>query len=193
MTALALSSHADFWREWLRNPLRVAAVAPSSAGLAKAISLGLGVGKTPVVELGPGTGVFTRQLIAQGVPPRRIAAVEASERFATRLSRRFPDLIVLQGDAARVKALVPFQAGSVNAVVCGLPLLSMPQAQVYRIMRGSFDLLSAGGEFRLFTYGPKCPVPSAIKARLGLRSDPQSFVALNMPPATVYTLRRQGD
>lgn len=178
--------------EWLRNPGRVGALAPSSAGLARTITDGVSGNSGPVVELGPGTGVFTERLLALGVPCARLAAVEASHAFVSLLAERYPDLTICHGDAAQVGALVPFETGTVRTVICGLPLLSMPLPWVFRIMRNSFDLLREDGEFRLFTYGPRCPVPAGIKERLGLRSDRHDFVALNMPPATVYTLRRKG-
>ncbi|WP_422377996.1 class I SAM-dependent methyltransferase [Roseibium sp.] len=187
-----MTKATHFAAEWLRNPKRVGAIAPSGADLARAITNGLSHDSGPVVELGPGTGSFTDRILACGVPACRLAAVEAGAGFADLLAKRHPEIALAHGDAARVRTLVPFTSGSVETVICGLPLLSMPLAQVFRIMHGSFNLLGEGGEFRLFTYGPKCPLPFRIKQRLGLRSDRQSFVPLNMPPATVYTLRRKG-
>ena len=52
-----------------------------------------------VVELGPGTGVFTRELLAQGVRPADLILVEFNAGFATYLRSEFPDVCVLEGDA----------------------------------------------------------------------------------------------
>jgi phosphatidylethanolamine/phosphatidyl-N-methylethanolamine N-methyltransferase len=41
-----------------------------------------------------------------------------------------------------------------------------------------------------FTYGPKCPVPAAILQRLGLKAQRVDFTLMNLPPASVYVLRR---
>ncbi|WP_428528510.1 class I SAM-dependent methyltransferase [Roseibium sp.] len=181
-----------FAAEWLRNPARMGAVAPSSAGLARTITDGLSRDSGPVVELGPGTGVFTERMFALGVQGAQLAAVEANHALAALLAERYPGVTIRQGDAARVRSLVPFDPGTVQTVICGLPLLSMPFAHVFRILRNSFDLLTANGEFRLFTYGPTCPVPHGIQERLGLRSEMHDFVVRNLPPATVYSLRREG-
>ena len=179
-----------FVREWLRNPLRVGAVAPSGAALASAITSGLGAADGPVLELGPGTGAFTSALIARGIPPDQITAVEASPGFASSLALRFPQIRVRQGDAARLAALVSFDRGTVKTVICGLPLLSIPTTTTYRVMRSCFDLLSDDGAMRLFTYGPRCSVPKPVMARLGLVSQRHAFVPMNIPPASVHILRR---
>jgi phosphatidylethanolamine/phosphatidyl-N-methylethanolamine N-methyltransferase len=181
-----------FGREWLRAPFAVGAVAPSGRALARAITTGLSDDSGPVLELGPGTGVFTTALLARGIPASRIAAVEASGGFATALARRLPGVTVIAGDAARVRHLSPFAPGEVGTVICGLPLLSMPQAKVLRIVAGSFAALRPTGEFRLFTYGATCPVPGRILERLGLAARRSAIIPFNMPPASVYVLRRAG-
>jgi phospholipid N-methyltransferase len=187
------SSLLLFGREWLRSPLGVGAVAPSSRALGRAITQGLSAESGPVVELGPGTGVFTRALLERGIPAARIAAIEASEGFAQALSRALPEVTVIAGDAARVRHLSPFGAGGAGVVVCGLPLLSMPPGKVLRILAGSFASLRPGGAFRLFTYGLSCPVPGATLGRLGLSAQRAATIPLNMPPASVYVLRRRGE
>ena len=189
---ISATGPALFRREWLRAPLRVGAVAPSSAALARAITEGLSAEDGPILELGPGTGVFTAAILARGVPPQRLAVIEASEGFASGLASLYGEVKVIHGNAACVRHLSPFGPGAAGAVICGLPLLSMPQATVLRILAGSFSAMRPGGEFRLFTYGPRCPVPKAILTRLGLSARRTAFVALNMPPASVYVLERRG-
>ena len=193
MSAKPLAGIGRFAAEWLRNPRQVGAIAPSAPGLADAITDGFGPESGPVIELGPGTGIFTERMIDRGVPASNIAAVEAGHGFASDLAQRFPGLHIKQGDAARLQRLVPFDAGSVASIICGIPLLCLPIWQVYRIMRESFTVLGEGCEFRLFTYGLKCPVQRSVKERLALQSTRQQFVALNVPPATIYAVRKRSD
>ncbi len=61
------SERWDFFRAWLANPLRGASIVPSSHRLALAITQEISCATGPVLELGPGTGVFTRALLARGV------------------------------------------------------------------------------------------------------------------------------
>ena len=182
-------SSLSFGREWLKAPLKVGTVAPSSSGLARAITQGLSASDGPVIELGPGTGVFTAALLARGIPGRRIVAIETSGGFASALGTLYPEVAVICADAARVWHLSPFGT-TAAAVVCGLPLLSMKPGKVLRILAGSFAAIRPGGSFRLFTYGLRCPVPGAILDRLGLVARRIAFVPLNIPPASVYILRK---
>lgn len=187
----SLASPWLFGREWLRSPLRVGAVAPSSARLADAITQGLTATYGPVLELGPGTGVFTAALLRRGISAAQVAVVEANESFAAALTLRFPQVAVIHDDAARIRHVSPFGPGGADVVICGLPLLSMPPAKVLRIVAGCMTVLKSKGELRLFTYGQRCPIPAAMLFRLGLVAQRRAFVPLNIPPASVYAVVRR--
>lgn len=180
-----------FGREWFRSPWSVGAIAPSSAYLAHAITDGLSKTDGPVLELGPGTGAFTRALMERGVLPEQIAAIEASEGFAVTLAAQLSRVTVIHGDAARISQLTPFGPSGAALIICGLPLLSMPPAKVLRILSGCMRSLRQDGELRLFTYGPRCPVSKVIRARLGLVARRIAFVPMNIPPASVFSLRQE--
>ncbi len=64
-----------FFRAWLAEPLRVAAVAPSGRALAKIMTAEISPQSGPVIELGPGTGAFTRTLIQRGVSEEDLVLV----------------------------------------------------------------------------------------------------------------------
>ncbi|RWE32282.1 MAG: methyltransferase domain-containing protein [Mesorhizobium sp.] len=182
----------DFWmffRTWLSAPLRVAAVAPSGKALARIMTQEITVDTGPVVELGPGTGVFTSQLLARGVRPEHLTLVEYGAEFARHLQSRFPGLCVLQMDAAAVGDIA-LKGGAAGAVISGLPLLSMPDHKVIAILDGAFSLLRPGGAFYQFTYGPRCPVPRPILEGLELHATRIGRTFQNVPPATVYRISR---
>ena len=191
MTVSSLRLETAFFKEWLQSPLRVGALAPSGARLAAAITQEISSDTGPILELGPGTGVFTKLLLERGVKPNDIAAIEFGSRFADTLRRKYPSIQVIEGDAVQIERLSPFPAGTVGKVVCGLPLLSMSAETVERIVLGSIKQLHADGSFRLFTYGPSCPIPRTLLKRTGLSSSRISRTLLNMPPASVYELRRE--
>ncbi|WP_245453517.1 class I SAM-dependent methyltransferase [Aquibium carbonis] len=143
----------------------------------------------PVIELGPGTGAFTRAIIARGVAEQNLVLVEMGREFASMLSRRFPRATLFERDAAELGSLGI--GGPVGAVVSGLPLLSMSTNQVEAIMSGAFKHLVSDGSFYQFTYGPLCPVPQKILRLLGLESKLIGRALLNFPPASVYRISRK--
>lgn len=180
-----------FFRSWVRNPLRVAAVAPSSASLAQIMTSEIGADTGQVLELGPGTGVFTRALLSRGVEQSGLTLIEYGPEFIAQLKERFPSARVMQMDAARL-ACAPTIAGErFGAVVSGLPLLSMSPRKITSILSGAFTLLRPGGAFYQFTYGPRCPVPRPILDRLGLKAVRIGGTMFNVPPASVYRITRR--
>lgn len=188
----SLKDTAAFGREWLRSPRKVGAVVPSSARLARAISAGLSAQSGPVIELGPGTGIITSALLDRKIAPQNLATIELSANFAAALSKKHPDVQVIHGDATQIESLSPFPRGEVGQVVSGLPLLALPGELVEAILIGSFKVLGPQGAFRLFTYGPRCPVRPRVLARLGLKARRISITFRNLPPAAVYEITRIG-
>lgn len=181
---------ALFIKRWLRQPRKVAAIAPSGKVLAGLITRDVDPAG-PVLELGPGTGVFTRALLKRGVPESNLAVVELDESFARLLKQRHPNLQVLQIDAATLQERSLFDGRPVGAVVCGLGLLNMPEGVVRRILQGAFHHLKQDGSFFLFTYGPRCPVAHKTLEQLGLQAELKAKTWRNIPPASVYCIRRK--
>ena len=142
----------------------------------------------PIVELGPGTGVFTSAILNRGVMASQVAVFELGENFVQQLSKQYPQALIVHGDATSIAHRLPFPLGSVQAVICGLPLVSMPAYKVFRIVASSFQCLKEGGEFRLFTYGHRCPISKDILERLNLTTHRSALVLRNFPPAPAYIL-----
>ncbi|MHC1479775.1 class I SAM-dependent methyltransferase [Frateuria aurantia] len=183
-----------FLKAWLRNPRAIGAVTPSGPALARLMTQDIHPERGPVLELGPGTGVFTQALLKRGIPRSQLALVESNPQMAGRLALRFPGVRVYQRDAAKLHALPsPFGRARASAVVSGLPMLSMPLAQVKAILAAVFQHhLDADGVFYQFTYGPRCPFPRATLHAHGLEAIRIGRVLLNLPPATVYRIQRSG-
>jgi phospholipid N-methyltransferase len=180
-----------FFQAWLRDPRRVAAVLPSGASLARAMTASIAPANAPVIELGPGTGVFTRALLERGVPEHRIALVELGDEFAQALGDRFPRATVVHHDASRLGGLQFFDGELAGAVVSGLPLLTMHPARVRRVLHDAFVRLRPDGAFYQFTYGLRCPVPARLLERLGLKATRVGVALRNLPPAAVYRIERR--
>lgn len=186
------SDRVRFLRSWITEPLRVAAVTPSSASLARLITSEIGAAQSPVLELGPGTGVFTKALLDRGLNQTDLTLVEYGAEFVTVLRERFPQARILHQDASRLSAPDLFPGATAGAVVSGLGLVSMPPRTVIAILTGAFACLRPRGAFYQFTYGPRCPVPRPILDRLGLKAQRIGSTVSNLPPAAVYRISRRG-
>jgi phospholipid N-methyltransferase len=180
-----------FLRALAFNPRSVGAITPSGTNLANLITSEISAASGPVLELGPGTGVFTEALLARGLRQADLTLVEYGSDFVRMLQYRFPHARVLWMDAAQLGAHDLFGERGAGAVVSGLPLLNMSTRKLVGILSGSFRHLRPGGAFYQFTYGVTCPVPRPILDRLGLKATCIGRVLRNVPPATVYRITRR--
>lgn len=184
------SDSLHFFRSWIAAPLRVASVTPSSRTLARLMTAEITPNSGPVIELGPGTGVFTRALIARGVDEADLTLIEYGSEFTGMLKQRFPQARILESDAAELDRAALYPGAPAGAVVSGLPLLSMAPDKIAAILSGAFLYLRPGGAFYQFTYGPRCPVSRPILEKLGLKATRIGRTLRNIPPATVYRIAR---
>lgn len=189
MNPQRMAETLGFFQAWLKNPLRVAAIAPSGRMLANLITREISRDTGPVIELGPGTGAFTRALLARGVRQEDLALIEFGSEFAVALQARYPTAQTFWMDAARLRTVDLFGGQPAGAVVSGLPLLSIPPRKVMAILLGAFGKMRPDGAFYQFTYGPRCPVPAKVLDRLGLEAERIGGTLANLPPAAVYRLR----
>ena len=183
---LFLAQYARRWRT-------VGAFAPSGPSLVRRLVRAGGEvpdGKV-IVELGPGTGVLTRELVRTH-PRARVVAVEVVDAFAARLTERFPGVTVVHGCASRLDehlAGLGVAADDVAVVVSGLPMLSLPGDLPRRVMGAMAAVLRPGRRYVQFSYSARAwrgrPVP-------GFRPLGSSRVWLNLPPAVVLTFERDG-
>jgi phospholipid N-methyltransferase len=171
--------------------LQVAAITPSGTALADLMTSEVSPDSGPVLELGPGTGVFTRALLARGVSESDLTLIEYGSDFARRLNYRFPAARVMWMDAAHLGRPELFEGALFGTVVSGLPLLSMPPKRIMAILAGAFAHMRPGASFYQFTYGPRCPVPRPLLDRLGLKATHIGRALLNVPPAAVYKISRR--
>jgi len=186
-----IAERIRFLQAWRANPKSIGAILPSSSRLAAAITKDVTPSSGPCLELGAGTGSFTRALVARGLTHAQLTLVEMDSQFATQLRKDFPDAYVYEGDATKLANVPLFADGLAGVAVCGLPLLNMPVKQQIGILRGTFAQLRANGYMVLFTYGPRCPVGQRVLDRLGLRARRVSTVIANVPPAHVWKITRR--
>lgn len=191
--ALDLRSMRTFLRQWVRDPVRTASVAPSGRQLARLMVAQLPAGCTRVVEIGAGTGVFTRALLDAGIAPAQLLVVEINPQLADFLRVRFPEVPVVCADARHLETLIAEHGvadAKADAVVSGLGLLSMNRELRTTIVRAAFGALTERGRFIQFTYGPASPVRRSERDALGLRVRRAGLALRNLPPASVFVYER---
>ena len=183
-TALAL-----FAREILVNPRAMGAACPSAPLLTSTMAARVPLnGDGVVVELGGGTGAVTTALLKQGVPAWKLIVVERSPTLVRHLRQRFPQLRILQGDAAQLRQLLGDDARRIDSIVSSLPLRSLHPATTRAIGHQFETLLEPGGLLIQYTYDLWGTRPRALSRFRRLFS---RIVWSNLPPARVEVFERE--
>ncbi len=176
-----------FLRQYMTKPNSVGAVAPSSKRLARAMIEELRADRGPVIELGPGTGVFTRALLASGLAPSDLLLVEANFKFADHLRRQLPSVKVVEGDAAVLPDIVASEnLPAVRFVISSIPFRSLSRDHAARIVTAIGQILVSGGTAVQYTYSTVPPFPPDAARRAGLVGRRCALVFANLPPAYVW-------
>lgn len=187
------TEYLDFLAAWLKKPRQTASVVPSSRYLARLMVADIDPQGGRVLELGGGTGVFTRAILHTGLPPEMLEVVEINPAFARGLRRHFHNVSILETPAQIVSTSAAGSPGDYQAVVSGLPLLAMDRHMHVDILTEAFRMLRPGGSFIQFTYSIRPPVNREVIEALDLDVVRVGQTVRNFPPATVFRFSRRGD
>lgn len=187
---VAQGSRLRFVESFLRDPLEVGSLWPSSAVLARAVvnSCDIKQGDT-VVELGPGTGAFTGMLSERLHGIGHLIAIEISRTNIAELRRHFPECEVIHGSAEHLPSHLG--ARRANCIVSGLAWGTMRPALQDRIFNAVLAALADDGQFVAFGYVHASRLPTSMRFRNQLlhsfaRVERTRIVWRNLPPAFVY-------
>jgi phospholipid N-methyltransferase len=172
----------------------MASFSPSSQQLARQMVAQVPTGARRIIELGAGTGVFTKALLDSGIAPDDLLVVELNHELHELLRQRFKSSHIIRGDACDLTTIVQDNGfgdeHTIDAVISGLGFLAMPRATQKSILEAVFRVLAPDRPLVQFTYGPVNPLPRDLLVELDLTVRRASMAWLNVPPATVYVYTR---
>jgi phosphatidylethanolamine/phosphatidyl-N-methylethanolamine N-methyltransferase len=191
--------HWLFLTHFRKSPRTVGAIAPSSRRLARAMLDGLSLKQNAgvrVVELGPGTGAVTGEIVRRLPDDAACLAIDVDPVFSARVGARWPRIVSVCDRAerlteiARARDLLP-----VDHIVSGLPFASLPVSSARAIVDAIVSSLRVGGTFTTFQYVHAYGFPSAVTVRQTLTremgsSPARTLVLGNLPPALVLRWRK---
>jgi phosphatidylethanolamine/phosphatidyl-N-methylethanolamine N-methyltransferase len=210
-----LADYRVFWRQFRQAYNSTGAVLPSGRGLAVALSRFIRDGESNraserrILEVGPGTGAVTVQIVADMRPQDRLVLVERNEQFVAHLTQRLAEIPAAQSLRDRISLVhaavedlpddEPF-----DLIVSGLPLNNFAVDSVQQILTKLSRLLAPGGTLSFFEYVAVRRAKSLVCSRtdrerlqgiarvLGdfLEAEVQrDLVMANVPPAWVHHVR----
>ena len=187
----AISPKWQFLRGFLKNPVMVGSVIPSSRVLIDRMLEPVEWDKVKLfVEYGPGVGTFTRPILDKLSPDAKLVAIDTNEDFINFLKKDIDDprLIAVHGSAADVEQIVAAQGfDHADYVVSGLPFSTLPPGVGQAIGAATSRVIRFGGAFLVYQFSPK--VRDFIAPHFE-RID-RGFEWINVPPATLFWAWRE--
>jgi len=186
-------SYSDFARQLASAPGTIGAIAPSSTSLAKKVieQTNLTTAKT-VVELGPGTGVFTEQIIQNLSAGALFFSIELNQAFVAATKDRCPSARVYHDAASSLPQwLKKNNRSQADCIVSSLPWTLFDDAAQDEILLAIKESLAPGGVFVSIIYlGAQC----RARGRYFIRSLHEHFPTVtntptvwqNLPPSQIY-------
>jgi len=152
--------YSTFFREFRATFDTTGALAPSGRFLARALARPLrerADGPVRILEVGPGTGAVTQEIVRHVRPEDRFHIVELNDRFVTLLKRRFDVEPRFRQVAEQTSIFhAPVQELPVDEpydfIICGLPFNNFPPDLVEMIFGRLIEILRPGGSMTFFEY-----------------------------------------
>lgn len=185
-----MKSSSLFIGQSIKNIIKIGSIVPSSYWLAKRVARHIEA--KVVVELGPGTGVFTKEILKRLPADGKLICVENNIPFIDHLQGAVVDsrLQVLVGDALDLGNLLKnIGINKVDCIVSGLPIANFTKSDRGKVLQEIHDCLKKDGKFIQFEY-----FLAAIKSIK--RFFPRmhiSYEIFNIPPAFVMECTKVAD
>ncbi|GAA3405892.1 class I SAM-dependent methyltransferase [Paenibacillus hodogayensis] len=180
---------ASFIGEFMANAGQVGSVLPSSRFLTgKMLPPAIPWHKLKrIAELGPGTGVFTRQIEQRRSSSSELVLFEKNESFRLGLNRQYPHLSIVD-DALRLEENVRERGCPFDLIVSGLPFANFSRDLREKLFDAIHASLADKGTFVAFQYTPL--LKGSFQSRFP--SMDTGYTWLNVPPAWVFKCQKRG-
>jgi len=147
----------SFLKQYIIKPRTVGAIFPSSKYLAKRIIENIDFDYSSyIVEYGPGTGVFTDEIIKRRKSDTTILLFESNKEFFNLLKVKYkdePNFYIINDSAEYIeKYLIRYDIPRVDYIVSGLPFASLPYNVSSNILKQAQKHLKEDGKFITFQY-----------------------------------------
>lgn len=178
-------------RHFLKSPREIGAICSSSKRLGKVITDGIGIEEARyIVEIGPGFGVFTQEIVKKKRKDSVFFALENNPDIASALQKRMKNIEVVNESAARLLDVMRARAiKGLDVVVSGLPWSIFPEEEQDCLLQCIYESLEPYGIFATFAYVLPTPQARSFKKKVYTRFErvkESSIVWKNIPPAYVY-------
>ncbi|MCL2356679.1 MAG: methyltransferase [Defluviitaleaceae bacterium] len=150
-------ANISFVLQYFLKPRTTGAILPSSRFLARKMMANIDFDAANcIVEYGPGTGVFTREILRRRKESAKIILIERNENFFEMLQKEFSveeNVFVYLDSAENIgEHLAAHGFSRADCIVSGLPFASLPHEISQNILSETRKFLHPNGRFVTFQY-----------------------------------------
>jgi len=175
-----------FFKEFWKERRVVGAISPSSIFLAKKMISSIDFKSARIlVEFGPGTGIFTKEILKNMHPDAKLLVFETQKSFCDQIELEIKDerMILVNDSAEKIGEFLQkngFEAA--DHIISSLPFTVIPTQIKNAILTQAVKYLSIKGTFLQFQYSLNAH--KLLKSRF--KTVKLDFTPMNIPPAFIY-------
>lgn len=181
-----MSKKINFFREFLKERRTVGAISPSSKFLGKKMISTIDFTKAKiVVEYGPGTGIFTKEILKRMNPNATLLVFETQKSFCDLITSEIKDkrMILVNDSAEKIGEYLQIHGfEKADHIVSSLPFTVIPSQIKNAILNQTVKFLDPNGSYLQFQYSL-----NALKLlKSKFKTVKLDFTPMNIPPAFIY-------
>ncbi len=183
----------EFIKQSILHPVETGAIYPSSKNLADLITNTTNLSNcNSVVELGPGTGVFTKKILNKIPEKCSFFTLETNPNFTNLIRKNYPQVKIYQDSAINIgKYLKKNKIKKCDAIISSLPWTTFSKGDTLKLLNSIDRSLKPKGEFLTYAYLQDLLLPNGIRFKKLLNKffsqvNKTEIVWKNLPPAFIY-------
>jgi len=181
-----------FFKRFLKRPLQIASIVPSSKVLVDRVANKIDFDRAQIIaEYGPGEGAHSRQLAQRMRPDAQLLLFELDPAFSRDLKRQFANdhrVHVINANAATIRGELGRRTiPQCDYIISGIPFSILEIDKKRDLLRQTLDALAPGGAFIIYQ------VTNELRQHAtDFASADSEYVLQNIPPMFI-TVFRKGD
>ena len=180
------------------HPIRTGSIAPSSKRLVdRVLELADIKAGERVIELGAGTGAFTRRIVEEVSDYTLFFALEIDEKMAKETQAKIPNATIYPDSATNIDRYLEQRGfNGCEVIISSLPWVGMKESIQDLLLREIFNALNDSGRFLTIAYihGISTRSGKRFRGMLEERFDGRVYrigpVRQNLPPSYIYHCKK---
>lgn len=184
---LTVHDKIRFFYSFLQSPKRIGSIVPSSSYLAKEMFQSIDFSRIKsIVELGAGTGVFTKIIANKLQQSAHGLVFEQDDAMRNKLESQYSNL-KFYANAIDLPAVVQtLEEKAVDVVICSLPFANFSREIRVQIAHDIYKSLKPDGLLVAFQYSKQMKqIFESLFPKVSI-----TFVPFNLPPAFVFNCNK---